>query len=197
MLAGVLAFLLVVVALTAIPVELRFRVAWRGLLRNDTELIWAFGLVRIRLPSHDDTPQLPRTEAPAHSAHRSARATRNGTRLSVIMRERPFRRRLLRFVRDLWGALRKNNVRIRSRIGLGSPADTGQLWSMLGPVSAMLRNIESASIRVEPEFLKSTLEVDSCGSVRLVPLQLVYLTTALLLSPVVWRGYRAMRTARP
>ena len=102
---------------------------------------------------------------------------------------------MIRFIHELWHAIQKRDVSLRIRIGLDDPADTGQLWAILGPVAGMLANVRQASIEIEPEFSVSTFELDSSGTIRIIPLQLLYLILALLLSPAVWRGIRQMRKA--
>jgi Protein of unknown function (DUF2953) len=99
----------------------------------------------------------------------------------------------MRFVRDLWHVVHKKDVVLRVRIGLGDPADTGQLWAIVGPVAGVLANIQEALIDIEPEFRDATFELDSSGTLRVIPLQVLYMTVALLLSPPVWQGIRQMR----
>jgi hypothetical protein len=43
--------------------------------------------------------------------------------------------------------------------------------------------------------MDATFELDGSGSIRIIPLQLIVLTLALLLSPPVWQGIRQMRPA--
>ena len=102
---------------------------------------------------------------------------------------------MLRFVSDLWRAIRKKNVRLRVRMGLGDPADTGQLWAVLGPLSGMFSCSRDIRIAIEPDFLDATLDVDSSGTVRMIPLQLAIIALGLFLSPAVWRGIMLMRTS--
>ena len=106
---------------------------------------------------------------------------------------KPFRQRVFRFIRAVWRAIHKQDLRLRMRIGLGDPADTGQLWALVGPLSGLLANNREASIEIEPEFFDAIFELDSSGSIRIIPLQLLYLAVGLLLSPSVWQGIREMR----
>ena len=100
---------------------------------------------------------------------------------------------MIRFFSDLWTAVRKTNVRLFIRLGLGDPADTGRLWAAVGPLNALLGGMQGVTIMMEPEFLESTFELDSSGTIHLVPLQLTYVALALLLSPAFWRGLILMR----
>ena len=91
--------------------------------------------------------------------------------------------------------MRKRNLILRLRIGLGDPADTGRLWGFAGPVAGVLAGTGGASIEIVPEFFDETFELDSSGDIRLVPLQMVYLAAGLLLSPALWQGLKHLRTA--
>ncbi len=82
---------------------------------------------------------------------------------------------------------------MRIRIGLGDPADTGQLWSIVGPVAGILANSKEVVLEIEPEFFDATFELDGSGNIGIVPLQLIYLIFGVLLSPSVWQGVKQMR----
>jgi hypothetical protein len=189
--AALLVVLIAVVALLAIPVTLTFRVAWPETGGNEFQLRWAFGLVNLRLPT-------PFSKTPADTAEAGARRAaklRRGPKPNpfAALRQRPFRQRVLRLVRDLWRAVDRQNLRLYLRIGTGDPAETGQLWAVLGPVSGMLQNLEEGRIRVTPEFVDAVFDFDGSGRVRLIPLRILAITAGLMLSPPIWRGLRAMR----
>lgn len=188
---------LLVIVLLAVPLTLAFDISWRRELRNDMELRWALGLVRLRIR----TPK-PRAESGPRDERddRSEDRARTGKRKSygnvfAAIRRPDFRHRVIRFIRDLWHAIHKENVFLRLRIGLGDPADTGQLWALCGPLAGLLANTADTAIALEPDFVDANLEFDSSGSLRVVPLQVVYLCAALLLSPAIWQGVRQMRVA--
>lgn len=193
MLTGVLAFLLLIIALLAIPVTLTYQVFWPQVLQNDADLEWAFGLVHVRIPSSNSKAPSSHGEEPKRKTDRSERSSRKKPNVFAAVRQEPFRRRIFRFISDLWRAIHKKDVYLRVRVGLGDPADTGQLWAVFGPVAGILANVREASINIEPDFFDTTVELDSAGSIRIIPLQMVYLTVALLLSPRVWQGVLQMR----
>jgi hypothetical protein len=196
MLTGVVTILLLIVALLAIPLTLTFRVFWQQDLKNDFELKWIFGLVHVRFPS----PQL-KAPSPVHEDTKQIngrfdRPTRKKKQhFFVAIWNKKFRRRILKYIRDLWHSVHKENISLHMRIGLGDPADTGQLWAIFGPMSGILASIQEASIDIQPEFLDTTFELDSSGSIRIIPLQMIFLTVALMLSPPMWQGIRQMRKA--
>lgn len=103
-----------------------------------------------------------------------------------------FRRRVLRLIGDLVRATRPRELRVRARLGLGDPADTGRLWAVVGPLSAAARSLRDADVSIEPEFIEPALELDVRGRVRLVPLRLLGLAIAFALSPPSIRAWRSL-----
>ncbi|MDJ0740003.1 MAG: DUF2953 domain-containing protein [Gammaproteobacteria bacterium] len=194
---GLLLFLAALIALLAMPITLTFRVSGPQAVRNDAELTWAFGLVRRRILPATSGPTVATGRRAARRGDGSRRPTRTTTGVLNTLRDTALRRRIARFVSDLWRAIRKQDVRVRLRIGLGDPADTGQLWAVLGPVSALVGGVHEISAEIEPEFLDEALEFAASGSVSIVPLQMIYLAIALMLSPAVWRAVKRLRAAGP
>jgi hypothetical protein len=190
----------VVLALLAIPVTLRFDVAWDRTLRQDVRLLWAFGLVRVKLAprgakarERDAEGEMPAREKPRTQRAASKRKRKHKRNVLGGLRLARFRRRILRFAGDLWRAVRKEDLSLRVRLGLGDPADTGRLWAVLGPVAGWLATLREASVTIEPEFFEPTLELETHGSISVTPLKILGLLAALSLSPAVWQGLRAMR----
>jgi len=196
MLLGTAVVLALLVAVLAIPVTLRFDVVWDRTLRQDVTLLWAFGLVRVRLASQ--AAQAGKRSAESSTAERKrprgkrAASKRKADVLGALRLQR-FRRRIVRFARDLWRAVHKQDVSLRVRLGLGDPADTGQLWAVLGPIAAWLATLREASVTIEPDFFETTLELETHGSIRVIPLEILGTVVALALSPTVWQGVRTMR----
>lgn len=193
MLTGFLIFLLLVVSVLAIPVTMTYRLSWKQSFSGGLRLRWAFGLIRIGTSSDRAKSQTGDAGAAKPKVGRSGRSS--GRKLNVLaaIRRRSFRRRMIEFLSDIWFAVHKTNVRLHIRLGLGDPADTGQLWAFIGPMTGMLAGMTGVAFAMEPEFLESTFELDSSGTVRLVPLQLAYVALILLLSPAFWRGVVLMR----
>ena len=61
----------------------------------------------------------------------------------------------------------------------------------------MLGSVQGVSVKIEPEFIDETLELVGNGSIRIIPLQMIYLAAALMLSPPIWRVIKQMRTLEP
>jgi len=195
MLTGLFVILLVVIALLAIPVTVWFRLSWPNVQENDVRLRWAFGLVNVSLPGEPAEPDRSERDPATAEEKPSPRQPRDKTRVWPAIRRAEFRRRVIRFLGDVWDAIHKHDVRLRARIGLGDPADTGRLWAAIGPVSGMLAAVRTAAIEIEPEFQEATLELAGRGRIRVVPLHLLILACGLCVSPSIWRGVRAMSTS--
>ena len=191
MLTGLLIVLLVVITLLAIPVELEFSVEWPDGAQNEIVLVWALGLVRARIPAKASEKPPKADDEPPPDRKKAGKG--KPTNVLAAIRQRPFRQRIYRFGGDLWRSVKKENVHVRARLGLGDPADTGRLWAVVGPVSGMLAGLRGASVAIEPDFADPTLEFSGSGKLRFVPLQIVSISVGLLVSPAVWRGLRATR----
>ena len=193
MLYGVALFLVLLVGLLAIPLTLDFDFSWHKSLEQNVRLGWAFGLVRVQIPSSDSRAEPESPSARKKKRRGAQRSSRGPGNVLAAVRDGRFRGRIMKFMRDLWGAVRKQSILLRLRIGLGDPADTGRLWAVVGPIAGMLSAVRDATIRIEPEFFDPTFELDSSGRIQVVPLHVIYLIVGLLLSPSVWRGVKIMR----
>lgn len=190
-----LVVLILLLVVLAIPVTVDYRINWRGKLQGDTHLIWLFGLVHVHIPTESTSTASPTAKTPAKTRHRRRHKTKRKTHPLAAWRLRPFRQRIIRFAQDLWRAIHKRNLRVQLRIGLDDPADTGHLWAFMGPLSACASISQAVDIDIQPDFNESTLELNSSGQVRIIPLQLIGLALGLLLSPSFWHGIHHMRKA--
>ena len=194
MLIGTVIFLSLVVILLAVPVTLTYQLSWKQTLSANLKLIWAFGLVRADVSPDQEKSAPDKPEATQPKSGRKGESPGKKPNFMAAIRHPSFRRRIFRFVSDLWRAIHKKNVQLLVRLGLGDPADTGQLWAVFGPLSGMLARLRDVRITIEPDFLDAKLEVDSSGTIRMIPLQFVILVLGLLFSPPIWRGIMLMRT---
>ena len=195
MLIGTVVFLSLVVVLLALPVTLTYQLSWKETLSANIRLNWAFGLVRADVSPDLTEPRSEKAKAGGKRGDRGGKSKGRKTNVMAAIGQPLFRRRVLRFVSDVWHAIHKKNVRLLVRMGLGDPASTGQLWAVLGPLSGMLARLRDIRISIEPDFLDSTLEVDSNGTITMVPLRIAIIVLGLLFSPPVWRGIMTMRTS--
>lgn len=195
MLTGVVVFLLLLIGLLAIPVALSFQLSRRQTFQGNVTLLWLFGLVRVNIPLFQPKTMVPRTKESEQKRKKNQTIASSGKKPNafVLIRNKRFRRRIMRFLGDFWHAIHKENISLRMRIGLGDPADTGQVWAIVGPLAGVLSSIQGARIEIEPEFIAPCFELDSSGNIRLHPLQMLFLVLGLMLSPTFWQGMKQMR----
>ena len=181
--------LLLVIALLAVPLRLDFSLSRHEAVEGDVSLQWLFGLARVKLSTAESQRgnEAQRRVAPSHKRGASS------LNISRALRQKPFRSRLIRFVRDIWHAIRREDFWLNLQLGVEDPADTGQLWAILGPLSGMFFASKDADITIVPDFIDSGFQFEGSGTVRLIPLQLLYLVMGLLLSPAIWRGLNSAR----
>ena len=190
MLAWALVGLLGGILLLAVPVDLVFRIQRRESFRAEVFVGWMYGLLRFRMPSRRPRPPRP--------PKKRAAQVRFARRLMAIFRSAAFRNRLLRFGGDLLKSVRVRACDLRFRMGMDDPADTGYLWAVAGSLTGVLAVNPRVSVTLDPSFVASCFEADAQGTVRFIPIQLVYLSVLFLLSPAtvgaMWMLVRTRRT---
>lgn len=176
-------------ALLAIPVTLRFDVSTRPGTQNDVELLWAFGLLRTKL---DATEFRQRTAEKKKPRAPTARASGDWGSVTRLLQRAP-RQRIVRILSRVCRTMRSRKIRIVMVIGLGDPADTGRLWGYLGPLEPFLNRYNDLAITLRPDFANARVEASSSGTLSVMPLNLIAVIAASLLSPATWRDLRALR----
>ncbi len=189
--AAVVAALL---ALLAVPVDVAFRAEGIEPLRGQVVIRWLFGAVvlSVTVPRAGKASEATQGAKTAVKARAKLRKRRGRGNVFAVLRQADFRRRLWRFLSDLVAAARFRELRLRLRLGLGDPADTGRLWALLGPFAAAAQNLRNSDVRIEPEFIDAALELHAAGRLRLIPLQYVALAIGFVLSPVSVRAWRTL-----
>ena len=185
MLLGILALLLSLITLLSVPVDLAFRVRRETSFRTELTVRWMFGLVEFPLKRRK--PREKPAKPKAKKRKKRGRAAHLLPRLLGALRSAKFRRRLLRFCRDVIAALRLRDCGLRLRLGFDDPADTGVVWAFVGPLVALFEAREAANVDVGADFERETLEVEAGGKVRLIPAHLAWIVLVFAFSPVTLR----------
>jgi hypothetical protein len=188
------ALLGLLLAVLAVPVDVAFRFENVEAFSGEIAVGWLFGLARfrIRVPGERSRREHP---AKRQSAGGRPSAAPRGRRANVagLLRQATFRRRAYRFAKDLVSAARPRELRLRMRVGLGDPADTGRLWGILGPLGALAQRLPHAQVAIEPEFGDPAFEFQARGRLLLVPIRFLVLTLGFALSPASLRAWRTLR----
>jgi hypothetical protein len=87
-------------------------------------------------------------------------------------------------------------LRLRARVGLGDPADTGLLVGWAAPLLAMARAAPRLDLHLEPDFAREILEGEARGELRAFPLLVLPPLLRFALSSSTVRGVRALRSRR-
>ncbi len=188
--AGVLLGLLL---LLAVPVDAAFRLEGIEAFGGQIAIRWLFGLVRIRIPLPGVRERPAKPAAEREAARKRPRRTSRPARGLAVLGQTAFRRRVYRLVQDLVRAVRLSQLRLRMRLGLGDPADTGRLWAVMGPLNAAAQRLRGAEVQIEPEFVDPVLEFRAEGRLLLVPLRILALAVSFALSPPSIRAWRTLR----
>lgn len=191
--ATVFALLLI---LLAIPIAIAFDIERSNLIggraSGHIRFRWLFGLVRFRveLPVEEKEEKKPKKK-------KKKKAKAGGARgFLTVVKNSAFRKRTIRFFKDVLRATHANDLVLRLRIGTGDPADTGQLWALMGPIAGLVDNIRFAEFRIEPEWMDPVFAIESRGQFRFIPLQLFGLATAFAVSPATIRAWSAAHRSR-
>ena len=175
------------IVLLAIPLSLSFSVTRLQAVEGYIQLRWLFGLVNIKTNIPIKTTTKERTKT---SHHKKPKRKNNGNDIVALLKQSSFRQHMMKFIKRVLRASNAENLYLKLRIGLGDPADTGLLWAILGPVSGMMKNLQSMQIDIEPDFIDEVMEVNSHGQFHLIPLQLIALVIGFILSPTTLRALR-------
>ena len=190
----IIAILLVLLlALLAVPITVAFRVDRIKEIKGHVSFHWLYGLVGFRVGIPGAAKADPQLKRKPTEKTRKRRPGAHARGVFALLKQSAFRRRCIRFIKDVLRATHARGIYLRLRIGLGDPADTGCLWALLGPVAGIAANLRSAEVRIEPEFMDPVLEVESHGEFRLIPLQFIALVTAFVVSPGTLRAWRTLR----
>ena len=195
MLVVIAVLLGLLVLLLAVPIDVTFRFERAEVLEGQITVRWLFGLVRfpIRVPGAAKPPPEPGTEPKAAPARAKPDERSRRANVLAVLRQATFRRRVYRLVEDLVRAAHLQQLRLRMRLGLGDPADTGRLWVFVGPLNAVAQNLRNAEVQIEPEFMDPVFEFQAHGRLLLIPLQFVVLAIAFALSPASIRAWRTLK----
>jgi len=180
----------VLTILLAVPVDVGFTARRRERLRTQVTLRWLWG--RVRLPVPEGGAKGRKTRKPRKpKAHRPSSARR----ALAVMRSPGFPRRAAALLRGLTARVHVRRLELAVRLGLDDPADTGRLWGVIGPAAALAPVPRSANVAITPDFTAPVFHLDADAEARVVPLAVLAVAAAFLLSPATlraaWAGARA------
>jgi len=161
-----------IILVFCVPLDIAFHVEAYGRPKFRMRLLWFFGLVSKELGKGKRRLEEKRRVAEGKQKRRK-RWIRAKTILKIL-RTKGLLRRLGGLLRDTISRLRIRELRADFRVGLDDPADTGLLFSVIGPATLFLSSFLHHQIKVEPSFKdEAVFEGFVYGTVRLWPIQLI------------------------
>lgn len=180
--------MLILVMLLLIPVDLGFQVAREERSRGQLAVGWMFGLLCKEIEVGRKGRREDRKARRPERDRKRVRSKRSARRLVILARTRGFPHRCLRFFRQLLRQVKIRELRLWGRLGFDDPADTGLLFAALTPSLCCLGAFPAVSVGLEPDFERASLAGRARGTVRLVPLQVLWILVRFLLAPETLRA---------
>lgn len=181
----------VIVILLAVPLQMTWEISHCHSTHVNMNIHWLFGLIRhqIDIPATTQHQSIPAPKRESQAQTGNSGSTRN---LRKLMRHAAFRRHACHYARKLLRATHPQDLDLDFRVGLGDPSDTGRLWSVLGPASAIMAGLRCARVRINPDFSDRVLDVRGRGVFLLVPLEIIVLAVGFFLSPASFHAWRVI-----
>jgi hypothetical protein len=178
-----LAICLVLVALLCVPFSLQVSLGkgWRF------EASPRWGPFRLLSDAPSPPPRAVVRKPPKRDQPRGRRS-RGFRKLRALLLSPDFLPSLGRLGRRLVAHARPRHLRLRLKLGLGDPADTGRVWGALTPLFLSLLRLEADELRFEPDFIHRSFDVEGRAVVRVVPGVVLSLLVGYLLTPAPWRA---------
>ena len=188
--------LLLSLLILAIPVTVTFSVQRRETFTNQFTIGWLFGRLRYapqrvdrakgkNRVAHQEKKTVKKT---VPTEPETAPARRPLDLAKAILKTRGFVKRTIRLLQTLIGAIRLRTLQMKGRIGLNDPYDTGRLWGLFSALTGIIHMKQQVQIQFEPDFDHPAFEIDGHGIIRIIPLQMIAITTLFLLSPPTIRA---------
>jgi len=189
-LAVVFGVFLFVYLLLTIPFDVTFYVEKDANFKSRVRVGWMFNLIGrdFNLTGRDKK----RKKKPEKEKPKKKRSVKP---FIAMLRARGFQRRLLRFIRDIFGSLHVRELRAYLRIGLNDPADTGMLFATVAPAVVHLRAFTPLDVQILPDFEQEGLRGYLKGRLRFFPIQIITVMSLFALSPATIRAIMALALA--
>jgi len=181
-----------IIVVLAIPFEFTFNIQRRESFPSLVTVRWLFGIVTFDVLRPQKT--LAKGQQHKKRAKKKTKKKRKniGNAKELIWNAR-FRQRLILFVKDIFKSVHISAFNLRLQLGLDDPADTGRLWAFMGPLSIWLSNLSNTKVQLQPDFQNEVVFLSTNGTVRVIPLEIIFTVSAFLLSPITINAIRATR----
>lgn len=175
--------LIAIAVLLVVPVRVSLVAVSESTPPLRVHVAWLLGLVRFEVKRSDEKP--PRPEAAAKAGRNGRRKLR---RAFAILRAPGLRERTSRFLRSLLASAHPRVDHMYVALGLGDPADTGQAWAILGPLSGWLAHRYGGQVQLVPDFVEERFVIEGRARATLVPAHTLGIVLGFITSPTLLRG---------
>ena len=178
----------VFLSLLCVPIDLTVRLDVRNGTTFRMKVAWFHSLLTWQIGPTGRTTEAKR-EKPSAKRRSIFRRADIGT-LYEILKTRGMVRQVVRFLNDVFRQLKFKSLDGDMRVGLGDPADTGLLFTLIGPVMPFLTPSSVRRIAVRPDFGDGAVcEGFIQGALRLQPIRLIVPVRRFVFSlPVIRLG---------
>ena len=169
----ILASLLVLVVFAfSVPLDVVLRVDVYGRPKFRMRLAWLFGLVSKEITKREKKPEYRKE---ADKGKRKPRKRWLGAKTILeILRARGLLRQIKILLKGILRLPKIKDLEADLKVGLGDPADTGLLFTLIGPTTSFLGSSFPNKIKVQPSFAdEAILEGSLHGALRLRPVQFI------------------------
>ena len=160
-----------IILILCVPIDMSFHMEVYGRPKFKMRLVWLFGLVNKELGRKKREPD--ENEKVTEGKPRRTKWRIKARTILQIIKTKDLLRHLGSLLRDIISRLKIKDFSANFRVGLDDPADTGILFATIGAATSLINPYWHHQIRVEPSFEDEVVfEGDSCGTIRLSPIQL-------------------------
>lgn len=162
--------ILLVVLITAIPLDLAWRLEVYGRPRLSLKWSWLFGLLSREIKTRKRAPRKPRTPAKRRF---HPKKTAEGIRAALgYLGIKGLIRQIVRLTGSILHRLNIREMQAEFIVGLDNPADTFYIFALAEPVNRILDNFQPYPVNIIPSFIEPVFEGYCTGKVRVYPIRL-------------------------
>ena len=179
--------------LLSLPVDLHVSIGQQERAQSRFQVCGLFGWIckEIRFGGAKPQRRLPRDRT-----RRSSRTKRGRVQIGALIRTKGFPTRCLQLFEQLYQHLKIRELNLRLKVGLDDPAETGMLFAALAPAAVCLGQLPTTNVILEPDFEKENVEAAATGTVRAVPLRILWSLILFAFSLETIRAVKAIRWGR-
>lgn len=178
--AGILT---IIILIFAIPVGVELDYNSQTKYKSSTRIRWLFGLVNFKTSNANTTTRSKSTEIHSKSGKRKkTNVFKFSDTLLTLIKSRGFVKRVFKLVRDFLTVADIRHFRCYLGVGLDDPADTGQIYGMLSPISVFLHAYPQINFSFIPLFDRETFESKLNIELKIIPVKIIWVFLRFIFS---------------